>query len=85
MNLQKNGLREKNFLRKLQRQLRRADNKELRRALWEVRNKLRSNQPEEKDVNWKIYLREQAISTELKRRELLEWALKTRTELESGD
>ncbi|MCF2144623.1 MAG: hypothetical protein K9W42_13070 [Candidatus Heimdallarchaeota archaeon] len=77
MNLHKNGLQKRIFRRKVLRQARRANSKELRKALWDVRKELTNNQSAEEGANWKLYLREQAISNELKRRELLEWALKT--------
>ncbi len=80
MNLHKNGLQKRIFRRKVLRQARRANSKELRKALWDVRKELTNNQSAEEGANWKLYLREQAISNELKRRELLEWALKTGAE-----
>jgi len=74
----KTKLHEKRFERKLIRKFRRTKNKQLRAALWNVRTELATIDEEEWNQNhWRLYLTEQVISRELKRRELLEWALKT--------
>jgi hypothetical protein len=63
--------------RKLARQARKMSNEELRAALWEVRDRTESiENPSEQ-----LFLREDIYSKELKKRELLEWALRTKSQI----
>ena len=63
--------------RKLKRKTRKMTNEELRTALWIVRDKMDTN-TEPMDLSSKLFIQEEVYSQELKRRELLEWALKTK-------
>ena len=64
---------ERRITKKISRQARKMSNEELRDALWDVRNKSESqNNPSDT-----LFLMESIYSNELKKRELLEWALRT--------
>lgn len=62
--------------KKFSKQARKMSNEELRAALWDVRNKTESQDGSSEE----LFILESIYSEELKRRELLEWALRTRTD-----
>ena len=67
---------EKIFKRKHTRKARKMTNEQLRQALWDVREENENkNDPVDSDIQ--LMLLEDIYSSELKNRELLEWALKS--------
>ena len=76
----KKNISQKRFERKLTREAKKMTNEELRKALWSVRKQLENNDQSSSiltDKSMKSLIMEAVYSNELKRRELLEWALKT--------
>jgi hypothetical protein len=64
---------ERKITKKLTKQARKMTNEELRAALWDVRTKSESQE----NPSEKLFIMESIYSNELKKRELLEWALLT--------
>jgi len=77
MNANYNDFSGRFFVRRLTRKAKRMSNTALRKALWDIRKKSEEHSSVKGDNRSKLLKVEGIYAEELKRRELLEWALRT--------
>ncbi len=77
MNATHNDFSGRFFVKRLTRKAKRMSNTDLRKALWNARKKCEEQNDIAGDKEIKLLKIEGIYAEELKRRELLEWALKT--------
>ena len=77
MNATHNDFSGRFFVKRLTRKAKRMSNTNLRKALWDIRKKSEEHMNVTGDERNKLLKIEGIYAEELKRRELLEWALKT--------
>ena len=77
MNATHNNFFGRFFVKRLTRKAKRMSNTDLRKALWDARKKSEEQKNVTQDNEIKLLKIEGIYAEELKRRELLEWALKT--------
>ena len=77
MNATHNDFSRRFFVKRLTRKAKRMSNTNLRKALWDIRKKSEEHMNVTGDERNKLLKIEGIYAEELKRRELLEWALRT--------
>jgi len=77
MNATHNDFSGRFFVKRLTRKAKRMSNTDLRKALWDTRKKSEEHESVTGDKGIKLLTIEGIYAEELKRRELLEWALRT--------
>ncbi len=77
MNATHNDFSGRFFVKRLTRKAKRMSNTDLRKALWDTRKKSEEHESVTGDKGTKLLKIEGIYAEELKRRELLEWALRT--------
>ncbi len=77
MNATHNDFSRRFFVKRLTRKAKRMSNTDLRKALWDARKKSEEHEDVTGDSENKFLKIEGIYANELKRRELLEWALRT--------
>ena len=77
MNANHNDFSGRFIVKRLTRKAKRMSNTDLRKALWDIRKKSEKHESSTGDSGNKLLKIEGIYAEELKRRELLEWALRT--------